>query len=161
MKFMLFVSLFLLPATIFALPPITVAKGHVVTAPGIGGYADLGLAFAKGDIIHIQASAEKRLSQMIVLFVPNRELGRVSETEHPHFDFKMPQEGIVVFRFISDRSGTDRVDYTVTRTPASPAAKNYDSRVVWLKPANGQQGDLIPVRANSHYDKSRVVTLIE
>lgn len=161
MKSLLLSALLLLSLQGYCQPPVTIATGSVTTAPGIGGNADLGLAFSKGDVIHIQAKAEKRLSQMLILFFPNRELGRVSETEHPHFDFTMPQNGIIVFRFISDRSGTDKVSYTVTRKPANASVKNYDTRVVWLKPANGQQGDLVPVRANSHYDKNRVVKLIE
>jgi hypothetical protein len=160
MRTFLLSALLLLPLLAFAVRPATVGKGSVTTSPGIGGYADVGFAFAKGDRISLQASSEKKLQRVLVLLYPDRELTKAVATDNPAIHFTMPEEGIVVFRFISDRAGTNKVHYTVTRTPATAALSRYDTRVVWLKPADGAPGNLVPVRANTKYDKSRVVKLI-
>ncbi len=161
MKKLLAIALLVCPLLVHGQAPIQVGKGTVTTSPGIGGYADVGFAFAKGDVVHIQAQSSKKLQRMLVLLFPSRELGKTEETDHPKLTFTMPAEGIVVFRFISDRSGENKVQYQVTRQPSDSKWAKYDTRVVWLKPANGAMGDLVPVRANSKYDPSRVVHLIE
>jgi hypothetical protein len=127
---------------------VTVGHGKVTTAPGIGGYAQIGYAFVKGDVVTIDATAEKQLERMIVMIYPDKEIGRDLATKTPHYTFTMPETGIIVVRFISDRSGTNDINYTVTRMPASNAVQHYNTRVVWQKPpTNAPHGRLIPRRA--------------
>ena len=57
----------------------------------------------------------------------------------------MPDDGIVVFRFISDRDGTTDIAYKVMRTPASESVQNYNTKVVWQQP-NGRGSNLVPKR---------------
>ena len=125
---------------------VTVGHGSVTTAPGIGGYAQVGYAFAKGDVVNVSANAEKKLERMIVYIHPQEELGRDIGTKTPHYTFTMPHDGIVVIRFISDRGGTNKVNYNVTRMPGSDRTQAYNTRVAWKKPPT-LHGDLIPVRA--------------
>jgi hypothetical protein len=160
MKSLILFALLLFPFAGFAVTPVTVGSGKVKTAPGIGGYAQIGYAFAKGDRISITANADKKLDRMIVLLFPDVEIGRDKLTKDPSYTFTMPENGIVVFRFISDRPGTNDINYSVTRTPASNAVQNYDTRVVWLKPAAGTHGDLTPVRADEVTDMTRVAKII-
>jgi hypothetical protein len=160
MKTLLLAAALLLPLSVFAIRPVSVGKGSVTTSPGIGGYADIGFAFAKGDVISLNAHGEKKLQRVVALLYPDRELMKTTGTEDPKLQFTMPEDGIIVFRFISDRSGTNKVKYSVSRSPGSASLRHYDTRVVWLKPADGAPGNLVPVRANSHYDKSRVTELI-
>jgi hypothetical protein len=126
---------------------ILVDKGVVTTTTGIGGYAQTGYAFAKGDVITVTANAQKHLQRMIVILHPNTEIGRQLDTKNPNYTFTMPEDGMVVIRFISDRAGTNDINYTVMRTPASPALENYDTRVIWEKPDVVAPGYLIPRRA--------------
>jgi hypothetical protein len=125
---------------------VVVDRGTTKTAPGIGGYADIGYAFAKGDVITVDATAEKQLDRMIIVIHPQTEIGRDRATKNPHRTFTMPRAGIVVIRFISDRGGTNTVHYTVTRMPASDRVQRYNTKVIWKKPPT-LHGDLIPVRA--------------
>ena len=125
-----------------------VESGHLTTAPGIGGDAETGYAFTKGDVISITAKASKQLDRMLVLIYPDEEIGKDRATKSPKYTFTMPHDGIVVFRFLSDRGHTDKIDYTVTRIPASPDVQNYNTKVVWDKPPAGAHGRLIPRRAD-------------
>jgi hypothetical protein len=95
----------------------------------------------------VNATAEKMLDRMIVMIYPQEELGRDRGTKTPHYTFTMPHEGIVVIRFISDRGGTNKIDYTVTRMPASDRLQRYNTKVVWEKPKQGLHGRLVPRRA--------------
>lgn len=147
MKALLVIPLLLISLCTMARRQVLVERGHVTTAPGVGGYAQIGYAFAKGDMISIDASAEKLLERMIVMIYPQEEVGRDLGTKTPKFSFTMPYEGIVIFRFISDRGGTNRVDYTVTRMPASDVLQHYNTKVVWDKPPGGLHGRLVPRRA--------------
>jgi hypothetical protein len=144
--------LFLIPALLLsfcadARREVLVESGNTRTAPGIGGYTQIGYAFAKGDRISIDATAEKQLDRMIIMIYPETELGRVRATKAPSYSFTMPRNGIVIFRFISDRSGTNDIHYTVRRMPASNAVQRYNTRVIWQKPPTGRHGELIPRRA--------------
>jgi hypothetical protein len=144
--------LFLIPALLIAFcadarKEVLVGSGTTRTAPGIGGYAQIGYAFAAGDRISINASAQKMLDRMIVMIYPEQELGRVRATKDPSYSFTMPRSGIVIFRFISDRGGTNDIRYTVRRMPGSNATQRYNTRVVWEKPRTGRHGELIPHRA--------------
>ena len=141
------ILMLVLPLHATARKLVTVGHGSVTTAPGIGGYAQIGYAFAKGDVVTIDATASKMLDRMIVLFYPDQELGRARATKTPHYSFTMPRAGIVVFRFISDRDGTNEIHYIVSRMPASNAAQGYNTKIIWDKPPAGMPGDLIPRRA--------------
>jgi hypothetical protein len=146
-KLCLIALLLLLANGISARKLVTVERGSVTTAPGIGGYAQIGYAFAKGDVVTVNGTAEKKLERMIVMIYPDVEIGRDLATKEPHYTFTMPREGIVVIRFISDRGGTNKVNYSVTRMPASDRVQRYNTRVVWEKPATGLHGRLVPRRA--------------
>jgi hypothetical protein len=146
MRIPLLISFLALPLCAAAQTQV-VASGHLKTAPGIGGDAQTGYAFTKGDVITIKASASKQLDRMLVLIDPDEEVGRVRATKEPQYTFTMPHNGIVVFRFISDRGHTNEINYTVTRVPASASVANYDTRVIWEKPPAGKPGSLIPRRA--------------
>jgi hypothetical protein len=126
---------------------VVIDRGSVTTAPGIGGYAQIGYALAKGDVVTITGTAEKQLERMIIIVHPDKEIGHDLATKTPHYTFTMPQEGIVVIRFISDRSGTNKISYSVTRMPASDRVQRYNTKVVWQKPETGPHGRLIPRRA--------------
>lgn len=128
---------------------VIAARGNVTTAPGIGGYAQIGYAFAKGDVITINGTSEKQLERMIVMIYPDEELGRDRATKAPHYTFTMPHAGIVVIRFISDRGGTNKINYSVTRMPGSDRVQRYNTKVIWDKPRDGPHGGLIPRRAGS------------
>jgi hypothetical protein len=146
MKRLLFLPMLLIALSVGA-QELLIETGQVTTAPGIGGDAQIGYAFAKGDKISITAHASKMLDRMLVLMDPATELGKARQTKSPHFAFVMPEDGIIVFRFISDRPGTNKVDYTVKRTPASEAVRNYNTKVIWKAPPAGTIGNQIPVRA--------------
>jgi hypothetical protein len=147
-------TLFLIPVLLLSLAAnarkILVDKGVVTTTTGIGGYAQTGYAFAKGDVITVSANAEKHLQRMIVILHPNTEIGKQLDTKNPNYTFTMPEEGMVIIRFISDRAGTNDINYTVMRTPASPAVENYNTKVVWDKPEVLTPGYLVPRRAGGH-----------
>jgi hypothetical protein len=146
MRTLLLLPLILISLSTSARKQVTIDQGTITTSPGIGGHAQTGYAFAKGDVITITAKAAKQLERMIVVLQPDKELGRQLSTRNPHYTFTMPEDGIVVIRFISDRAGTNDVSYTVSRTPASPAVEHYDTRVVWEKPPAGVPGYLVPRR---------------
>ena len=161
MKRLLILALIMFPFMVGAVAPVTVGSGKLATVPGVGGYAEVAFAFAKGDKVTITATADKKLQRMMVLLYPDVEIAHNNETKISNFTVTVPQDGIVVFRFISDRAGTNYIHYSVSRMPASDDVQNYDTRVVWLKPPAGQRGDLTPMRAGQVTDKSRVVKPIE
>lgn len=130
----------------FAASEVVVEKGSTRTTPGIGGNTQVGYAFAKGDVVTIDAHAEKKLERMIVYIFPEHVMGRKTYTKHAKYSFTMPEDGIVIFRFISDRAGTNTIQYTVTRMPGSDATQNYSTKVEWQKPTDFT-GTLIPKRA--------------
>ncbi len=129
---------------------VTVARGQTSTAPGIGDYAEIGYAFAKGDVITLDAKASKQLQRVMIMVYPDAEIAHDMATKTPHLTVTMPRAGIAVIRFISDRDGKNEISYTVTRMPASDAVQRYNSRVTWQKPPEGRPGHLIPVRDRQH-----------
>jgi hypothetical protein len=141
----------LIPLLLFALnggaQTQMIESGHLTTAPGIGGDAETGYAFTKGDVITVSAKSSKQLDRMLVLMYPDEEIGRYRATKTPSYTFTVPHDGIVIIRFVSDRGHTNQVDYTVTRMPASPAVANYNTKVIWEKPADGLHHRLVPKRA--------------
>lgn len=146
MKILLLIAGLLCSLPVFATKEVTVETGTTTTSPGIGGSTQIGYAFAKGDIITIDARASKQLERMLGMVFPENVVGRVKFTKHPKLTFTMPEDGIVIFRFISDRDGTNKITYTVTRMPASDAVQDYDTKVDWQKPVD-RAGTLVPKRA--------------
>ncbi len=161
MKRLLILVLLMLPFAAGAVSSVTVGSGNLKTVPGVGGYAEVAFAFAKGDKITITATADKKLQRMMVLLYPDVEIAHNNETKISNFTVTVPDNGIVVFRFISDRAGTNTIHYSVSRMPASDDVQNYDTRVVWLKPPAGARGDLTPSRLGDVTDKSRIAKPIE
>ncbi len=145
MKQVLLGCAMLISLSSFAASEVLVEKGSTKTTPGIGGNTQIGYAFAKGDIVTIDAHAEKKLERMIAYIFPENVMGRKTYTKHAKLSFTMPEDGVVVFRFISDRSGTNTIRYTVSRMPANDATQNYSTKVEWQKP-NDFSGTLIPKR---------------
>ncbi len=146
MKRILFTAAMLLSISAFAASEVLVEKSSTRTTAGIGGNAQIGYAFAKGDVVTIDARSNKKLERMIVYIFPEQVLGRKTYTKHAKYTFTMPEDGIVIFRFISDRAGIATVDYSVTRMPASNETQNYSTKVEWQKPVDFS-GTLIPKRA--------------
>lgn len=147
MKAWLLLTILLSAQAVDARRLVTVAQGSTSTAPGIGDYADIAYAFAKGDVITLDAKASKQLQRVMVTIYPDREIAHDLATKAPHLTITMPQAGIAVIRFISDRDGKNEIRYTVTRMPASDAVQRYNTKVAWQKPPGGRPGRLIPVRA--------------
>ena len=145
MKQLFFIPLLLFYFSAFATKEVVVEKSSITTAPGIGGTAQIAYAFAKGDVVKIEAKASKQLERMLVYLYPEQVLGREKFTRKINFSFKMPEEGIVIFRFISDRGGTNDINYVVKRQPASNAVQNYNTRIKWLAPKD-RLGEPMPVR---------------
>lgn len=148
MKHFLLIPLLLLSLQAAATKEVLVETAATTTAPGIGGSTQIGYAFAKGDVITIDAKASKQLDRMLAFVFPENVVGRVKFTKHPKLTFTMPEDGIVVFRFISDRDGTNIINYTVTRLPASDSVQDYDTKIEWQKPVD-HAGTLIPKRAEN------------
>lgn len=143
-KLLLFPAL-LLSLTAAATKEVVVDSGTTITTPGIGGNTQIGYAFAKGDVITIDAQASKQLERMLVFMFPEQVLGRVKFTKHPKLSFTMPEDGTAVFRFISDRDGTNKITYMVKRMPASDSVQRYDTRLEWVEPMD-RKGTRIPQR---------------
>src|SRR5437764_1435953 len=80
---------------------VTVDSASTTTAPGIGGTAQIGYAFAKGDVITIEAKAAKKLDRMLVYRFPEGVVGRAKLTKRPKLTFTMPEDGIIICRFVS------------------------------------------------------------
>ena len=146
MKAIFVSSLLLLSTAACAQTPVVVAADATTSTLGIGGSAQVGYAFAKGDVVTIEASASKKLERMLAFRFPEAVLGRVKLTKNPKLTFTMPEEGIAVFRFISDRDGTNKITYTVTRMPASKEVQDYNTKVDWKMPVD-HAGTMIPERA--------------
>ena len=134
MKTLLLISLLLVSLHATATKEVIVESGKVTTAPGIGGNAQIGYAFAKGDVVTIDAKASKQLERMLAFIFPEEVAGRAKFTRHAKLTFTMPKDGIAVFRFISDRGGTNTITYTVTRKPASDEVQDYNTKVEWQLP---------------------------
>jgi len=145
MKRLLFSAAMFLSISAFATSEVVVEKGSTRTTPGIGGNTQIGYAFAKGDVVTIDARSNRQLERMIVYIFPENVMGRKTYTRHAKYSFTMPEDGVVVFRFISDRAGVNTIQYTVTRMPASNETQEYSTKVEWQKP-NDRTGTLVPKR---------------
>jgi hypothetical protein len=144
MKVLLILPLLLFSVIAGAQTAILV-EDSTTSALGIGGTAQIGYAFAKGDVVTIEAQASKQLDRMLAYRYPEEVIGRVKLTRKPKLTFTMQEDGIVIFRFVSDRDGTNKIVYKVTRTPASEAMQHYSTKVTWLAPTD-RAGQLIPKR---------------
>lgn len=123
-----------------------VEQGSAKTVNGIGGYCEIACAFAKGDKVTIDAKASKQLQMMLVIGYPRQVFGRVKDTKKVSYSFTVPEESIVIFRFVSDRGGTNSVAYVITREPAPDGPQEYNTKVIWEKPRD-RAGELIPRQA--------------
>lgn len=144
MKLLFFLPLLLISVAAGAQTTVVVADSATTTL-GIGGTTQIGYAFAKGDVVTIEAQASKQLDRMMVYRYPEEVLGRVKLSKKPSLTFTMAEDGIVIFRFVSDRDGTNKIAYKVTRTPASAALQNYQTKITWQPPTD-RSGQLIPKR---------------
>jgi hypothetical protein len=144
MKASLFLSSLLLSLTVGAQTAVVVADS-TITSLGLGGTEQVGYAFAKGDVVTIDARAEKKLDRMLVYRYPEAMIGRAKLTKRPRLKFTMTEDAIVVFRFVSDRNGHNSVSYKITRIPASAATQTYNTKVRW-EPPTERSGQLIPKR---------------
>lgn len=112
---------------------ITVDKGTQNTVKGVAGNLELTYAFAKGDRVSIAAHASKLLERMQIIQYPEIRIGQIMRTKDASYNFTMKDNGFVTFKFISDRGGTNSIQYSITRTPASSATRNYVTKVEWVK----------------------------
>jgi hypothetical protein len=123
-----------------------VDKGSVSTPKGIGGYKEISYAFAKGDVITLEARSNKLLDRIMVTQYPDNVLKRERSVRNTTTTFTMPEEGFVIIRFISDRPGVATIDYTVTRTPGPGGPAAYNTKINWEKPVGTVSG-LVPKKA--------------
>jgi hypothetical protein len=144
MRFLFLISFLLFAQHGQAQTLVTVDSASTNTL-GLGGSAQIGYAFAKGDVVTIEAKASKQLDRMMVYRFPQEVIGRVKLTKHPKLTFTMEQDGIVVCRFISDRDGSNNISYVVTRMPATAALQNYNTKVTWQPPSD-HPGEVVPKR---------------
>jgi hypothetical protein len=124
---------------------IIVDQGKTHTPRGIGGYTDIAYAFAQGDVVTLKAHSSKLLARVVATMYPETPLTRVKNTKRPEFSFTVPQEGIVIIRFVSDRNGEANINYTVTRTPGAGGPAQYNTKVRWKEPII-EVGGRIPER---------------
>jgi hypothetical protein len=122
-----------------------VDQGKTHTPRGVGGYTDIAYAFAQGDVVTLKARSSKMLARVVATLYPETPLARVRDTKRPELTLTVPQEGIVVFRFVSDRNGEAYIDYTVTRTPGPGGPAVYNTKVKWKEPII-EVGGRIPER---------------
>lgn len=123
-----------------------VVEDSTITTQGIGGSDQVGYAFAKGDVVTIEARCSKRLDRMLAFRYPEEMIGKAALTKRPKLSFTMAADAIVIFRFVSDRAGHNRISYKVTRVPASSETQDYNTKITW-QPPNDRSGQLIPKRA--------------
>jgi hypothetical protein len=137
-------GLFLLSAASVTAQTV-VDQGKTHTPRGVGGYYDIAYAFAQGDVVTLKARSSKLLARVVATLYPDVPLARVRDTKRPELSFTVPQEGIVVIRFVSDRNGEANIDYTVTRTPGPNGPAEYNTNVKWKEPII-EAGGRIPER---------------
>jgi hypothetical protein len=145
-------TLFLLVAALccafnsFAGNGTVIDQGKKQMKAGLGDYSEIAYAFAKGDKITLDAKSSKMLDRVTIVMYPQTEITRIRATKHTNKEFIVPQDGVVIIRFVADRGGTTNVNYTVTREPASDEVKDYNTKVTWEKPTD-KPGPLVPVQA--------------
>jgi len=145
MKFYILIMMLFISLSAYAGKEVVVESSETTTTPGIGGNAQVGFAFAKGDVISIDAHASKQLERMLAFIYPENIICRIKYKKNIHYSFTMPEDGIVIFRFISDQGGTNTIKYDITRTPATDATRNYDTHIQWKSPAD-HVGNAVPYR---------------
>ena len=145
MKTLLLIPLLLISLHAMAAREVVVADSTTTTVPGVGGNAQIGYAFAKGDVITINAHASKQLQLLLAYLFPEKVMGRTKYTKQVKLSFTMPEDGIAIFRFISDRDGVNTIKYTITRLPASNAVQDYNTKIEWQMPPD-HASNMIPKR---------------
>ncbi|MBS1616712.1 MAG: hypothetical protein JST06_11415 [Bacteroidetes bacterium] len=124
--------------------PVVVSDSTIVSL-GLGGSAEVGFAFAKGDAVELTAHCSKKIQRVLAFQYPEKQLARDRETKSPKLNFSMADSGIVIFQFVSDAGGHNDIHYHLTRKPASVATQDYSTRVIW-EPPTDRPGKPIPRR---------------
>src|SRR5215217_4534640 len=92
-----------------------VAQSSVETTGGIGGYADAIYGFKQGDKITITGHASKLLSSLLIKSPGNRVLGRLKDLKKINYTFVMPVDDSVIFHFVSDRGGSNKISFVISK----------------------------------------------
>lgn len=96
-----------------------VAQSTTETTGGLGGYTDIGYPFKRGDKVTIQATASKQLGLVRIANSRNQVLGRLKDLKKVEYTFVMPADDSVIFHFVSDRGGTNKINYTIFKEPGA------------------------------------------
>ncbi|MEO6831833.1 MAG: hypothetical protein ABI378_05815 [Chitinophagaceae bacterium] len=145
MRNLIVVLLCFFSTAVAAQKEVTVDEGKVQTVRGLAGEVQIAYNFAKGDVVKIDAHADKQLERMLVFAMPDKMIDRAKYTKHAKSTFTMTENNIVVFRFISDRGGVNTISYIVKRKPASHSTQNYNTKVDWK--VNSEHGLAVPIPA--------------
>lgn len=98
-----------------------VAQSSVETTGGIGGYADAIYTFRQGEKITITGSASKQLSSVLIKNPGNKVLGRLKDLKKINYSFVMPADDSVIFHFVSDRGGSNKISFVISKEVAAAA----------------------------------------
>jgi hypothetical protein len=145
MKTLFLIASLLLSVAAGAQTPVVVADSSM-SSLGLGGSAEVGFAFAKGDVVTMTAQCSKKIQRVLAFRYPETQLARARETKNPSMSFTMEDDGIVIFQFVSDRAGHNKIHYRITRKPASAETQDNSTRIVW-EPPTDRPGKPIPKRA--------------
>lgn len=144
MKVILWAALLLGSFAAGAQTPVVVSDSTIVSL-GLGGSAEVGFAFAKGDVVELTAHCTKKIQRVLAFEYPEKQLARDRETKSPKLNFTMAEDAIVIFQFVSDRGGHNDIHYQISRKPASAATQDYGTRIIW-EPPTDRPGKPIPKR---------------
>ena len=92
-----------------------IAQSTTETVGGIGGYTDVFQVLKAGDKITIEARAHKLLSGFFVYQSGHKLIGKVKDTKKINYSFTVPTDDSIRFHFVSDRGGSNKIDYTITK----------------------------------------------
>jgi ribosomal protein L21E len=101
-----------------------VAQSTTETTGGLGGYTDVTYAFKQGDRVTIEAKASKQLGLVKIFYAGNKMLGRLKDLKKVNYTFIMPADDSVTFHFVTDRGGTNKINYTISTTTGPVAQPN-------------------------------------
>lgn len=96
-----------------------VAQSSVETTGGIGGYADAIYTFKQGEKITITGTASKLLSSVLIKNPGNKVLGRLKDLKRINYTFVMPADDSVIFHFVSDRGGSNKISFVISKEAAT------------------------------------------
>jgi len=101
-----------------------VAQSTTETTGGLGGYTDVTYVFKQGDRVTIEAKASKQLGLVKIFYAGNKMLGRLKDLKKVNYTFIMPADDSVTFHFVTDRGGTNKINYTISTTTGTVAQPN-------------------------------------